>query len=151
MGLKIIIDNCVGCGICIKACPFDALELVDDKAVVNDNCTLCGICISTCKFDALELPESDRTGSVNTDEYRQGRYIKTGDKYLKAVSPDKYSQPSSKFLIYTIPNRLSRIRPVTTGGYGMTACNARIAKKLMRPSPGRYPRPITETFRYKMS
>jgi len=70
MGLKIIIEECVGCGVCIKACPFDALELVDGKAVVNEKCTLCGICVSSCKFNALELPESDRTGAANIDEYR---------------------------------------------------------------------------------
>jgi len=70
MGLNIIIEECVGCGLCIKACPFDALELVDGKAVVNENCTLCGICISSCKFNAIEIPESDRTGAVDIDEYR---------------------------------------------------------------------------------
>ena len=70
MGLNIIIEECVGCGLCIKACPFDALELVDGKAVVNEKCTLCGICLSSCKFSAIEIPESDRTGAVNIDEYR---------------------------------------------------------------------------------
>ena len=69
MGLNINIEKCVGCGICIKACPFGALALIDGEAVVNEACTLCGICVSTCKFDALELPESERTGAVDVTEY----------------------------------------------------------------------------------
>jgi len=70
MGLVIIKDKCVGCKLCIKACPFDALDFVDKKAIVNEKCTLCGICISSCKFDAIVLPERDRTSPVNVDEYR---------------------------------------------------------------------------------
>ncbi|MCE5250342.1 electron transfer flavoprotein subunit alpha [bacterium] len=69
MGLVIIKEKCVGCRLCIKACPFGALDLIDKKAVVNEKCTLCGICVSSCKFDAIVLPERDRTGHVNIDEY----------------------------------------------------------------------------------
>lgn len=69
MGLIIIQEKCTGCSLCIRACPFDAFELVDKKAVVNDKCTLCGICVSSCKFEAIVLPERDRTAAVNVDEY----------------------------------------------------------------------------------
>lgn len=55
MGLIIDNEKCVGCGVCIKACPFDALVMEDNKAVVQSNCTLCGICVDTCKFGAIVL------------------------------------------------------------------------------------------------
>ena len=70
MGLIIIEEKCTGCGLCIRACPFDALELVDKKAVVNEKCTLCGLCVGSCKFEAIVLPEIDRTATVDLDEYR---------------------------------------------------------------------------------
>ncbi len=74
MGLIIIGEKCTGCSLCIRACPFGALELVDKKAVVNDKCTLCGICVNNCKFEAIMLPERDRTAAVNVGEY-QGVWV----------------------------------------------------------------------------
>ncbi|MBA7669562.1 Caffeyl-CoA reductase-Etf complex subunit CarE [subsurface metagenome] len=53
--LKIILDKCVGCGLCLKVCAYDALSLIDKKAVVNEKCTVCGACIDVCKFDAMEI------------------------------------------------------------------------------------------------
>jgi ferredoxin len=57
-------DECVGCGLCVKRCPFGALSLAADgdelqknKIVVRDDkaCIGCGLCISSCNFDALSL------------------------------------------------------------------------------------------------
>jgi ferredoxin len=44
--LMILVDleKCRGCGICVKNCPLEAIELVDKKAKTNDNCVVCGIC-----------------------------------------------------------------------------------------------------------
>lgn len=54
MGIKIIKDKCKACSICVKKCPFDAIEVLDGLAVVNDKCTICGSCIEVCPFDAIE-------------------------------------------------------------------------------------------------
>lgn len=70
MALRIIVEKCVGCGACVRACPFGALELVDKIAVVNDSCTLCGACVDTCKFEAIDLPKQERSGEVEIGDYR---------------------------------------------------------------------------------
>lgn len=54
-GLKINYEKCVGCGLCVKSCTSDALEIKDKKAVVNYKCMLCGICVDSCPFDAISI------------------------------------------------------------------------------------------------
>jgi electron transfer flavoprotein alpha subunit len=53
--IQIILDKCVGCGLCIKVCAYDAVSLVDKKAVLNERCTVCGACVSACKYDAIVI------------------------------------------------------------------------------------------------
>jgi len=55
--LEINKEECIGCGACVDVCPFGALSLVDDIAVVDDQCTGCGACLDVCSADALSLPE----------------------------------------------------------------------------------------------
>jgi electron transfer flavoprotein alpha subunit/NAD-dependent dihydropyrimidine dehydrogenase PreA subunit len=67
--LKIDKDKCIGCGACIDVCPFGALILVDDLAVVNDKCTACGACLDVCPVNALSLPERPQQAAENLSEY----------------------------------------------------------------------------------
>ncbi|KIX11377.1 electron transfer flavoprotein subunit alpha [Dethiosulfatarculus sandiegensis] len=64
MALKIDKEKCTGCGECVDTCPFEALELVDDKACVNESCTLCGSCVEACAFEAISIEDAPR----RTDE-----------------------------------------------------------------------------------
>lgn len=58
--IKVIEGKCVGCGLCVKACPFGAIVLEDRLAVIDlGKCTLCGACVQACKFDAIELKKKD--------------------------------------------------------------------------------------------
>ncbi len=53
--LEVVEEKCVGCGACLKACPYDALSIEGSLAAVNDRCTLCGACVDSCPYDALVL------------------------------------------------------------------------------------------------
>ena len=59
--LNIIKNKCTGCEVCIDKCPFDALSMEENKAVVDhDTCTMCGICVKACEFDAIELEKEEK-------------------------------------------------------------------------------------------
>lgn len=48
--------SCKGCGVCVDACPFEALSLEDGKASVDRSvCMGCGVCTANCPTGALSL------------------------------------------------------------------------------------------------
>jgi len=52
--LQIIAANCIACGRCEAECPFDAIHVEGDVAVIDyDECTACGKCVKECPTDCL--------------------------------------------------------------------------------------------------
>jgi len=57
--IKVLADKCVGCSLCVKACPFGAIVMEDRLARIDlAKCTLCGACVEACRFDAIELKKT---------------------------------------------------------------------------------------------
>jgi RnfABCDGE-type electron transport complex B subunit len=55
--------GCLGYGDCARACPFDAIEMVDGLPRVDpDACTACGECVETCPRDIIAIEELDLAG-----------------------------------------------------------------------------------------
>ena len=62
MEYKIVKDKCFGCGVCVRACPANAIVKTDYIApgkrlpaytIEADKCVKCGMCIASCKFKAI--------------------------------------------------------------------------------------------------
>lgn len=73
-------DLCNGCKRCVKACPYEGVEMRDGKAHILERCTSCGACIENCKPKAIltdakprEIPDfSNRQGVWVFAEQRGG-------------------------------------------------------------------------------
>ena len=63
--IEVRIDHCKGCGLCITACKFDAIELSAETetnrygyryvVMKNDNCTGCTLCAMMCPDQAIDV------------------------------------------------------------------------------------------------
>ena len=55
MDIEIIKDKCTGCALCVSACLYNAIEIVDGIAEIKETCTLCGACVPVCEEEAIVL------------------------------------------------------------------------------------------------
>lgn len=53
MFIKVDIEKCTGCGMCINLCAFSAIAIKDDVAFITEDCTVCGACIESCPESAI--------------------------------------------------------------------------------------------------
>jgi electron transfer flavoprotein alpha subunit len=53
--MRIVIDleKCTGCEACLDSCPYDAIDIVDEKAYLNEYCQYCMACVTACPEGAI--------------------------------------------------------------------------------------------------
>lgn len=88
-------DKCVGCGMCVKVCKFDARSIEEHLSSVNKKrCIGCGNCVAQCPSEATKLCKKDK-------EYVP--FLTLGELYNEMLE-------SSKILKERERNRLLRKR-----------------------------------------
>ncbi|MCD6576989.1 MAG: 4Fe-4S binding protein [Anaerolineaceae bacterium] len=74
---RVNIKTCVGCGLCVEVCPYEAVHLVEKNIpnrgknmavaeVDSGLCMACGLCSSVCRSNSIELTE-DYTDEIVVD------------------------------------------------------------------------------------
>lgn len=101
--------HCIGCTLCIQACPVDAIIGANKlmHTVVPEQCTGCGLCVPPCPVDCIEMrpagfewtSDHARQARIN-HQARQGR--------LQALHPE-----SSSLAARTLANKAGLSRAAT--------------------------------------
>jgi len=73
MPIVVVREKCTGCEECRNTCPYDAIVMQDDKALINEYCQLCNACLSVCPEGAI----------INTEGIERGVQSEAGKKELE--------------------------------------------------------------------
>jgi NAD-dependent dihydropyrimidine dehydrogenase PreA subunit len=65
-------ERCIGCGICVDACPLKILALEGGLCIMTDptRCLECGTCIRECPHDAITIPGVKVSSKTGVDASR---------------------------------------------------------------------------------
>ncbi|MDG5816250.1 electron transfer flavoprotein subunit alpha [Chitinispirillales bacterium ANBcel5] len=70
MSIKVELEKCIGCSLCVKACAQNAIQIVDKKAVIDlEKCNLCSACVEACKkFGAITITKTSGA-KIDVNDY----------------------------------------------------------------------------------
>lgn len=67
--IAVLERKCTGCGACVKACPFNAIDMAGGHPEMNAACRVCGICVRACPEKAIVRLET-RSADVDKSKWR---------------------------------------------------------------------------------
>jgi electron transfer flavoprotein alpha subunit len=72
MGIKVDLEKCIGCSLCVKACGQSAISIAEKKAVIDlDKCNLCAACVEACKkYQAITITKDTAARTKNIADYK---------------------------------------------------------------------------------
>jgi len=95
--------HCIGCTLCIQACPVDAIVGANKlmHTVLASQCTGCGLCLPPCPVDCIEMrPAGHEWTAAHAEQAREHHQAR--QRRLQAQHPE-----SSSLAARTLANKAS--------------------------------------------
>ncbi|WP_026475935.1 RnfABCDGE type electron transport complex subunit B [Alkaliphilus transvaalensis] len=70
--------GCLGLGTCVRACPFDAIEIVDGRIakIIPEKCTACGKCVEVCPKKVIDMVPYDQDVVIACNNKEVGKVVR---------------------------------------------------------------------------
>ena len=72
MGIKVDLEKCIGCSLCVRACAQNAIQIVEKKAVIDlEKCNLCAACVEACrKYTAITISKDSSENGIDIGQFK---------------------------------------------------------------------------------
>ncbi|HMD69529.1 MAG TPA: electron transfer flavoprotein subunit alpha [Chitinivibrionales bacterium] len=72
MGIKVDLEKCIGCSLCVRACSQNAITIADKKCAIDPaKCNLCAACVEACKkYQAITITKDVSARAVDVSAYK---------------------------------------------------------------------------------
>ena len=132
---------CIGCTLCIKACPTDAIVGSNKKmhTVIEPYCTGCELCIPVCPVDCIQLDNASG-GATGWAAWSDALALQAKQRYqqhrqrvpLEDAEDDGFGAQADSTTTALSSTALSRPAATAVAAEGMEARKAAIAAAMER-------------------
>ena len=109
-------DKCIGCTLCILACPVDAILGASKSmhTVISEECTGCELCIEPCPVDCIkmETPDSEDSESIKhkRSSIARSRYEFKQQRILRKKNDAKANRATNAEKKQAIADAMARLK-----------------------------------------